>query len=97
MDAVSDYIWTMRLTPLSASRTVIDLTWLVDKKAEDGVDYTVERLTDFWRITGEQDWELCENNFRGIESSHYQPGVYAPVEVDVAKFVEWYLDRLRDQ
>jgi phenylpropionate dioxygenase-like ring-hydroxylating dioxygenase large terminal subunit len=95
MDAVSDYMWTMRLTVLSPSRTVIDLTWLVDKKAEEGIDYTVDRLTDFWRITGEQDWELCENNFRGVESSHYQPGPYAPVEVDVAKFVQWYLDRLR--
>lgn len=96
MDAVSDYMWTMRLTALSPSRTVIDLSWLVDKKAIEGKDYTVDRLTDFWRITGEQDWELCENNFRGIESSHYQPGPYAPIEADVAKFVEWYLDRLRE-
>ncbi len=94
MDAVSDYMWFMRLTPKSASRTIVDLTWLVDSRAVAGIDYTVERLTDFWRITGEQDWELCENNFRGVESSHYQPGPYAPIEADVAKFVEWYLDRL---
>lgn len=95
MDAVSDYMWTMRLTPTSPSRTVIDLTWLVDKNAVEGVDYNVERLTDFWRVTGEQDWQLCENNFRGVESSHYQPGPYAPVEIDVVKFVDWYLDRMR--
>ena len=94
MDAVSDYMWFMRLTPKSPSRTIVDLTWLVDSRAVEGVDYNLERLTDFWRITGEQDWELCENNFRGVESSHYQPGPYAPIEVDVAKFVEWYLNRL---
>jgi phenylpropionate dioxygenase-like ring-hydroxylating dioxygenase large terminal subunit len=96
MDAVSDYIWTMRLTALSPSLTAIDLTWLVDSSAVEGVDYTIERLIDFWKITGEQDWKLCENNFRGVESSHYQPGPYAPVESDVAKFIDWYIERLRE-
>ncbi len=95
MDAVSDYIWTMRVTALSPSRTAVDLTWLVDGNAVEGKDYTIERLTDFWKITGEQDWQLCENNFRGIESSHYQPGPYAPVESDVSKFIDWYIECLR--
>ena len=96
MDAVSDYMWTMRLTAVSPSITLIDLSWLVDNAAKEGTDYSVERLTDFWRITGEQDWQLCENNFSGIESSHYRPGPYAPAESDVAKFVDWYLERLRE-
>lgn len=96
MDAVSDYMWTMRLTAVSPGCTILDLAWLVDGRAKEGVDYTLERLTEFWKITGEQDWQLCENNFRGIESSHYQPGPYAPVELDVSKFVEWYIERLRE-
>lgn len=96
MDAVSDYMWTMRLTAVSPSQTIIDLAWLVDKDAKEGSDYTIERLTDFWRITGEQDWELCENNFKGVESSQYQPGPYAPIELDVAKFVDWYIERMRE-
>lgn len=95
MDSVSDYMWTMRITPRSPSRTVVDLTWLVDSQAVEGVDYTVERLTDFWRVTGEQDWVLCENNYKGVESSRYQPGPYAPVEKDVVKFVDWYLEQMR--
>jgi len=96
MDAVSDYMWTMRLTAVSPSLTYIDLAWLVDKDAKEGVDYNLERLIEFWKITGEQDWELCENNFRGIESSRYQPGPYAPIEADVAKFVDWYIERMRE-
>ena len=96
MDAVSDYMWTMRLTAVDPSKTFIELTWLVDGAAQEGTDYNVERLTDFWRITGEQDWTLCENNFKGVESSHYQPGPYAPAELDVAKFVDWYLNRMRE-
>lgn len=96
MDAVSDYMWTMRLTPTSAAETVIDLAWLVDGNAKEGEDYTIERLTDFWRITGEQDWALCENNYKGVESSAYEPGPYAPVEADVAKFIDWYVQRMRE-
>lgn len=94
MDAVSDYIWTMRLTPVSASQTIIDLAWLVDKNAVEGKDYTLEKLVEFWKITGEQDWKLCENNFKGVESSHYLPGPYAPVEADVVQFIEWYLKQM---
>lgn len=96
MDAVSDYVWTMRLTAVSPSCTHIDLTWLVDGEAREGVDYTPARLAEFWKITGEQDWALCENNFRGIESSQYRPGPYAPVEIDVVKFVDWYIARMRE-
>ena len=95
MDAVSDYIWTMRITPEGPASTVLELTWLVDKNAVEGADYTQERLIQFWKITGEQDWQLCENNFRGIESSHYRPGPYAPPESEVYGFVKWYKDRLR--
>lgn len=95
MDAVSDYIWLMRVTAVGPSKTAIDLTWLVDENAVEGVDYSLDRLTEFWKVTGEQDWQLCENNFRGIESTHYQPGPYAPVEEELAKFITWYLDRLR--
>ncbi len=91
MDAVSDYMWTMRLTAVSPSETIIDLSWLVDKNAVEGVDYEIDRLTEFWRITGEQDWKLCENNFAGIESSAYRPGPYSPAEDDVWKYVQWYL------
>ena len=95
MDAVSDYIWLMRVTAVSPSKTAIELTWLVDENAVEGVDYSLDRLTEFCKVTGEQDWQLCENNFRGIESTHYQTGPYAPVEEEVAKFITWYLDRLR--
>jgi phenylpropionate dioxygenase-like ring-hydroxylating dioxygenase large terminal subunit len=95
MDAVSDYIWTMRLTATGPNETILDLAWLVDGDAKEGVDYDVNRLVEFWKITGEQDWQLCENNFKGIETSGYEPGPYAPAEIDVAKFIDWYLGRMQ--
>lgn len=96
MDAVSDYMWTMRLTAVSPSCTILDLSWLVDKDAVEGIDYSIDRLIEFWKITGEQDWKLCENNFSGIESSRYSPGTYAPGEVDVVKYVDWYIGRMKE-
>lgn len=97
MDAVSDYMWTMRLTAISPSETNIDLCWLVDKDAIEGIDYEVDRLIEFWRITGEQDWKLCENNFAGIQTSAYGPGPYSPAEEDVWKYVEWYLSMMQSE
>lgn len=91
MDGVSDYIWAMRITPIDATHSVVDLTWLVNENAEEGKDYDLDRLTEFWKITGEQDWHLCENNQKGINSSKYGPGPLAPSEIDVSNFHEWYI------
>ncbi len=95
MDAVSDYVWTMRVTPVDAFTTDVEFCWLVDEAAEEGKDYTVERLTEFWEITGTQDAVLCENNFKGILSNAYSSGPYAPVEDQVVNFVDWCVKELK--
>ena len=97
MDAVSDYIWTMRITPINASTTDVEFCWLVDGKAEEGKDFQMEHLTAFWEITGDQDGQLCENNFKGIESNAYQPGPYGPVEDQVINFVDWCVTQLQSK
>jgi phenylpropionate dioxygenase-like ring-hydroxylating dioxygenase large terminal subunit len=95
MDAVSDYVWTMKLTPVNPSTTNVEFCWLVDKNAVEGKDYDITRLTQFWEITGEQDGQLCENNFKGIETNGYRPGLYAPVEDQVVNFVDWCVTQMR--
>ncbi len=95
MDAVSDYVWIMKVTPISASATSVEFCWLVDEKAVEGKDYDTKRLTEFWEITGAQDGELCKNNFRGIETNGYRPGPYAPVEDQVINFVNWVVSQLK--
>ncbi len=95
MDAVSDYVWTMRVTPINASTTDVEFCWLVDANAVEGKDYELKRLTEFWEITGEQDGALCENNFKGIQSNAYKPGPYAPVEDQVVNFVDWCVQQLK--
>jgi Rieske 2Fe-2S family protein len=94
LEASSDHVWIMRMTPLSATASEIALSWLVREEAVEGVDYQVERVRGFWSTTGEQDWKLCEDNQAGILSSRYEPGPYAPEESEVEKFVLWYLKQL---
>lgn len=95
MDAVSDYVWTMKVTPVDAATTDVEFCWLVDANAVEGKDYDLKHLTDFWEITGEQDGKLCENNFKGIQSNAYQPGPYAPVEDQVINFVDWCVEQMK--
>ncbi len=95
MDAVSDYVWTMRVTAITPSQTDVEFCWLVDKNAVEGKDYDLQRLTEFWERTGEQDGQLCENNFRGIETNGYRPGPYAPVEDQVVNFVDWCVGEMK--
>jgi len=48
-----------------------------------------------WQLTSEQDWEICERQQRGINSSAYRPGPYSPYkEYNVDGFVRWYLKSL---
>jgi Rieske 2Fe-2S family protein len=75
--------------------TRIDLAFLVRADAVEGVDFDLGRVTDVWKATSEQDWELCENNHAGIKSLAYEPGPFSELtESSVEAFVHWYLDRL---
>jgi Rieske 2Fe-2S family protein len=96
LEASSDHVWTMQMTPLTPTRSEIILRWLVRADAVEGRDYDVERVMGFWTATSEQDWALCERNQAGVNSSHYQPGPYAPEESEVEIFVRWYLKQLTD-
>ncbi|MGI8754244.1 MAG: aromatic ring-hydroxylating oxygenase subunit alpha [Acidimicrobiales bacterium] len=87
-----DYSVTTRLTPIDPATTDIDVTFLVDGAARDGVDYDPDALSAVWRATCEQDWQLCENNYAGIRSRAYRPGPLSPVvENSVDAFLDWYL------
>jgi Rieske 2Fe-2S family protein len=94
--ASCDHAVTTRLLPAGPHRTKARVLWLVDKDAVEGRDYTLEALLPFWQSTSEQDWEICANQQRGVESSAYRPGPYSTYkEYNVDRFVQWYLNQLR--
>jgi len=91
----SDYLMTTRLIPVSATETKATIAWFVHKDAREGIDYDVKRVSDVWRITGEQDWQLCEANQCGMQSSRFVPGPLSAIaEQGVSHFAEWYFGQL---
>ena len=95
MDGVSDYIWCMLISPVDANHCDVKIFFLADENAREGIDYHIENLASFWRITGDQDMTLITNNQRGIETGKYSSGPYSEVEEEVTMFDEWYISKLR--
>jgi glycine betaine monooxygenase A len=87
-----DHGVSTRLLPVGPQLTAIRVTWLVHQDAVEGRDYQLEKLLPFWQMTSEQDWEICERQQRGVNSSAYRPGPYSKFkEYNVDSFVQWYL------
>ena len=86
--ADNDFAMLFRFTPRSAMETDVDITWLVDGRAEQ-VD--IERMTWGWHNTTLQDKKITEDNQDGVRSRHYRPGVYSTQERALLTFQDWYL------
>lgn len=94
--ANADYTMTTRVIPINAHQTQIEVAFLVDEDAIEGIDYELEKVVAIWQATSEQDWMLCENNYAGICSSVYQPGQLSPIiESSVVSFLDWYIRKLQ--
>lgn len=91
----NDHCVLISVRPLAPDRTAFDLTWLVDEKACDGVDYQTHELRWLWEATARQDAVLIERVQKGVRSRGYRPGRYGPLEVDAAAFKTWFLSRAR--
>jgi Rieske 2Fe-2S family protein len=91
-----DHAVSTRLLAAGPQHTAIRVWWLVDANAVEGRDYDLTNLMPFWQLTSEQDWEICERQQRGVNSSAYTPGPYSPFkEYNVDSFVRWYLGVMR--
>ena len=89
-----DHGVSTRLLPLGPQKTAVRVWWLVDEHAQEGRDYDLAKLMPFWQLTSEQDWEICERQQRGVNTSAYQPGPYSTYkEYNVEGFVRWYLKK----
>jgi Rieske 2Fe-2S family protein len=95
--ANADYAMTTRLTPRHPDTTDVDVTFLVHEGAVERVDYDVDELTAVWIATSQQDRELCEQNYAGVQSRGYLPGPLSPVtEGSITVFHSWYRRALAD-
>jgi glycine betaine catabolism A len=65
--------------------------------AVEGRDYDRERLIQFWKITGEQDWSICETVQQGVDSRHFRAGPLSRAEHGTRAFLTRYLAQLADE
>ena len=93
---LADHIIHFRVLPLGPNRTAVKTTWLVHEDAVEGVDYDIQRLTEVWTETNDEDRVLAEHNHQGIQSRAYHPGPFAPSEFMLKNFAEWYYGKMSD-
>ncbi len=95
--ASCDHSVAVRLTPTALDHTAIRMLWLVDEKAEEGKDYELDKLLPFWLLTAEQDWAICVNQQRGVNSHAYTPGPLSTYkEYNLDRFLRWYLKQMEN-
>jgi Rieske 2Fe-2S family protein len=92
---LSDHILTFAVFPLDRQRTLVRTTWLVNEEAEEGKDYDLEKLTQVWMATNEQDAQFVAETQRGTASPQYVPGPLSSTEFMVEAFHRWYDERMR--
>ena len=90
----ADHLCMFRFTPVSPQLSEVVVTWHVRADAEEGRDYDLERLKWMWDATTIEDTKIIIDNQKGVNSSRYRPGPYAPLESYSAAFTRWYLERL---
>jgi Rieske 2Fe-2S family protein len=92
---LSDHILTFAVFPVDRERTLVRTTWLVNADAEEGKDYDVEKLTQVWDATNNQDAHFVAETQRGTASPEYVPGPLSATEFMVDMFHRWYDERMR--
>jgi len=91
-----DHVVAVRLTPNGRYHTNIRMTWLVDAKAEEGKDFDLDKVLPFWQWTAEQDWQICVNQQKGVNSHAYTPGPLSTYkEYNLDRFLRWYIQQIK--
>lgn len=92
----ADHAVISYLKPVAPGRTELRSVWLVNKAAREGVDYDLQRLTEVWIATNQQDADLVLIAQQGVASVGYEPGPLSTFcETLVERNTAWYIERLR--
>ena len=90
----NDFATAFTFIPRGPMKTDVEIMWLVDKDAKDGIDYNLENIIWMWDKTTISDKKIIEDNQKGVNSKKYIPGPLSQMEKGLEKFKEWYLNTL---
>ena len=92
---LSDHVLNFRVLPISPTQTEVTTTWLIREDAVEGRDYDLNRLTEVWLATNDEDKRVVEENQAGINSPAYLAGPYSrKQESGVIQFIDWHIKTL---
>jgi len=94
LSLMPDYALVHRLVPRDVAHSTIICQWLFEPEAAAAAGFDPSGAVGFWDMTNRQDWHICEQSQRGIESSAYSPGPYANLESMIAALDREYLRSL---
>lgn len=81
--------------PIDTFNTEVELIWLVDRDAEEDINYNTSRMKWMWDVTTLEDTKIIEDNYKGILSQAYKPGHLSEIERAVDYFYNWYFTSIR--
>ena len=92
---MSDHAVISYIIPLAPDKTLVRTKWLVNADAIEGVDYDIDKLTEVWKATNQQDANLVAITHSGTQDPGYSPGPFSAfTESYVEQFSRWYAARL---
>jgi Rieske 2Fe-2S family protein len=92
--AYPDYGVMYLFIPRGVRKTDMEVVWLVNGEAREGVDYDLAKLTWMWDVTSIADKRIIDHNQKGVSSRFYRPGPYTGIEFLSKRFADWYVGRI---
>jgi len=92
--AYSDHVVVYVFTPVDDRNCKCEIYWLVRDDAVEGKDYKTDDLIWLWDITTEADKTIIVNNWKGVQSTYYEPGPFSTMEDLEGRFIDWIVQEL---
>ena len=86
-----DYVLTHSIWPTVVDGSVIRCEWLFSEQAVARDDFDPSDAVEFWNMTNEQDWAICERAQKGVRSRGFRPARCQALEETIYFFDNWYL------
>jgi Rieske 2Fe-2S family protein len=86
----ADHVTAYTVWPREPGHTTIVCDFLFHPSELARSDFNPADAVDFWDLVNHQDWAICENVQRGMQSRMFQQGYYAPMEsasLDIRRYV----------
>ncbi len=91
-----DYVMVHTLWPQAPDRTRVVCEWLFHPDSFTRPGFNPDDAVEFWDMTNQQDWHICELSQQGVTSRAYTPGPLSPRESLLAAFDREYLRAIGD-